>query len=184
MINHWMSFTASTHAHDFAEFFYHDTFNKHPQWIVCICLYMYWASAKWQMTLTLHRVCANCMSLIVSMVLLRAHVDVPNSYEKACSKSSLLECSPTIAPQRPVFDSRPGYVSLGYSSRGWRWPWSSLSLALYSIWWALSYREYVSKEWRIKALITNGMIETETWRNMSVKHNSPRMIEKLIILKI
>jgi hypothetical protein len=31
-------------------------------------------------------------------------------------------------PWRPRFDSRPGHVSLGTSSLGWRWPWSSLSI--------------------------------------------------------
>jgi len=29
---------------------------------------------------------------------------------------------------RPGFDSRPGHVSLGTSSLGWRRPWSSLSI--------------------------------------------------------
>ncbi len=49
------------------------------------------------------------------------------TYWRSYSNSSLLECSlPTAEVRPPGFCSRPGHVSLGCFSRGWRWPWSSL----------------------------------------------------------
>jgi hypothetical protein len=43
-----------------------------------------------------------------------------------CSNSSLLECC--LPPRRSGFDSWPRHVSLGTTTLGWRWPWSSLSI--------------------------------------------------------
>ncbi len=52
-------------------------------------------------------------------------VEVTNSNKLSCSKSSLLECSP--AKKAGSIPGRDKFAS-GRSSRGWRWPWSSLSI--------------------------------------------------------
>ncbi len=42
--------------------------------------------------------------------------------------------SACLPPRRPGFDSQPGHFSPGTSSLGWRWPWSSLSIVVRSMW--------------------------------------------------
>jgi hypothetical protein len=58
--------------------------------------------------------CLFCREL--SPLVARSYTDVLNSLLTSCSNGSFLECSPPTAG----FDSRPGQVSPGTSSLGWR----------------------------------------------------------------
>jgi hypothetical protein len=96
----------------------------------CVCLMSIFRIERLAHAIQPTSWCSSCVFMYVHVTHAQgepgSYVDVPNTIIKLFKWIF----SRVLATnwRRPGFDSRPGHVSLGTSSLGWRRPWSSLSI--------------------------------------------------------